>query len=422
MTEDYLHYIWKFQKIDHAILATVQGEAVVVKKQGHHNHNSGPDFSEARVTIGKADWFGSVEIHIKTSDWRKHGHQRDKAYNNVVLHVVYEHDEDIYNQNGEKIPTLELKTKVNHEAYFQYERFLQNAKIRPCSDLLQEVPKLTLISTIDEMLVGRLLRKSQDIRQMLQDTSNDWEQVFHQLLFKYLGMKVNGEAMLELSKRVPYLMLQKHSHDITLTEALLFGQSGMLNDPLSNDYHQRLREEYLYLKQKLQLTAMTGTAWKFSRMRPPNFPSMRIAQLAAIYTSYQNLFQLVRDKSSIRELQLVFSAEPSEFWQSHYTFKSESKKQRGGLGKMALQNIIINVVAPFAFYYGKEIGDSSYEDYALLLLESLPGEKNNITKKFDDFNVGVLSAKDSQSFIQLNNEFCKKKKCLNCKIGVYLLQ
>lgn len=422
MTEDYLHYIWKFQKFDKNKLKTVQEEPVSITKQGDHNHDSGPDFSEARVIIGGTEWFGSVEIHIQTSDWRKHQHQNDKAYNNVILHVVYEHDEEILNQHGETIPTIELKDLIDHNAYFQYEQFLQKGKLRPCANQLDSVPKHNVINLLDEMLVNRLMRKSSDIEQMLIDTKNDWEQVFHQLLFKYLGMKVNADPMLELAKKVSYQLLQKHSHDLLSAEALLFGQAGMLQKELKDEYYSKLRSEYLFLKQKYSLSSMNGVEWKFSRMRPPNFPTLRIAQIAAIYSSYQNLFQVVRDKVSIRHLQLVFSAEPSEYWKTHYSFNSESKTHMGNLGKVALQNIIINVIAPFAFYYGRTIGDRSYEDYAMLILESLPGEVNKITKQFDDLEIGVLSAKDSQSLIQLNNELCEKKNCLNCKIGVYLLQ
>ncbi len=422
MTEDYLHYIWKFQKFNPVNLQTVSGESVLIKKQGNHNHDSGPDFSEAQVTIDGTEWHGSVEIHLHTSDWRKHRHQEDKAYNNVVLHVVYEHDEEIVNQHQETIPTLELKGLINHDAYFAYERFLQKGEKRPCGDQLSEVPKFNVISTLDDMLVNRLLRKSQDIQEMLAQTRNDWEQVFHQLLFKYMGMKVNAAAMLALAQRVSYNFLQRNSNELLLSEALLFGQAGMLNDPLDDDYHRKLRAEYLFQKQKHQLMSMTGTEWKFSKMRPPNFPTLRIAQLAAIYSSYQNLFEIVRDKVSLRHLQLIFSVEPSPYWQDHYSFKSQSKNHKGKLGKTALQNVIINVIAPFAFYYGRAIGDDSYEDYAMLLLASVPGENNKITRKFDDINLGILSAKDSQALIQLHNELCEPKRCLNCKIGVYLLE
>lgn len=422
MTEDYLHYIWKFQKFKKKGLITTQGEAISVSKQGDHNHNSGPDFSEARMTIGETQWYGSVEIHIHTSDWRKHRHQHDRAYNNVVLHVVYEHDEEVKNQHGDPIPTLELKHLIDHNAYFQYEQFLQKGALRPCANQVDSVPKINVINLLDEMLVNRMMRKSAAIQEMLEDTNNDWEQVFHQLLFKYLGMTVNAAPMLRLAQSVNYKLLQKHAHDLLIAEALLFGQAGMLQHKLEDDYHSRLRSEYLFLKQKFNLTSMAGVEWKFSRMRPANFPTLRIAQIAAIYNNYQHLFQLIRDKVSLRNLQLVFSSEPSDFWKTHYSFKSESKLHKGNLGKVALQNIIINVMAPFAFFYGRSVGDRSYEEYAMLLLESLPGEKNRITKKFEDLEVGILSAKDSQSLIQLDDELCRSKRCLNCKIGVYLLQ
>ncbi|CAG5078120.1 DUF2851 family protein [Parvicella tangerina] len=424
MTEDYLHYIWKFQKFDHVNLETTEGEPVLIKKTGTHNDDAGPDFSEANVIIDGTEWFGSVEIHIRSSDWKKHNHQTDRAYNNVVLHVVYEDDGEVLNENGETIPTVELKLLIDHDAYFQYERFLQNGTGRPCQGQIQTVPKLTIINELDEMLVNRLLRKSHDIQELLVETGNNWEEVFHQLLFKYLGMKVNASPMFSLSKKVSYSLLQKNANDLKIAEALLFGQAGMLKKEGKEDYYRELRSEYLFLKQKYNLSSMTGAEWKFSRMRPPNFPTLRIAQLAAIYSSYQNLFQVIRDKTPLRHLQMIFGVQPSEYWQHHYSFKSlgDAKKHKGNLGKVALQNIIINVIVPFAFFYGRAIGDKTYEDYALLLLSSIPGENNKITRKFEDLEIGVLSAKDSQALIQLHDELCINKRCLNCKIGVYLVQ
>lgn len=422
MTEDYLHYIWKFLKFDQSELRSVSGESIIIKKNGTHNHDSGPDFSEASIEIDATSWYGSVEIHIQTSDWRKHKHQYDPAYNNVILHVVYQHDEDITNANGEPIPTLELKELIDHDAYFSYERFLQKGDARPCSTQISAVPKFTLVNLLDEMLVSRMMRKSGEIKEMLDESNNDWEQVFHQLLFKYLGMKVNAQPMLNLSKKVPYMMLQRVSDDLFKSEALLFGQAGMLNEQKDDEYFSSLRSEYLFLKQKYSLSAMTGVEWKFSRMRPPNFPTLRIAQIASIYSNYQNLFQIIRDKVPLRHIQLVLSSEPSEYWTTHYSFKARSKEHKGNLGKAAMHNIVINVIVPFAFYYGRSIGDSSYEDYAMLLLESVPGESNSITRKFEDFPTGIISSKDSQALIQLHSDLCEKKRCLNCKIGVYLLQ
>lgn len=422
MTEDYLHYLWKLLKFNTISLKTTEEESLRILNQGRLNDNAGPDFLEAKVEIDGTKWFGSVEIHIQSSDWRRHQHQTDPAYNNVMLHVVYEHDEKIYNQSGDTIPTLELKGLIDHQAYFQYEQFLQSQLARPCSNLINRVPSFMVINTLDQMLVERLVRKSDDIQRMLIENNSDWEQTFHQLVFKYLGMGVNGEAMLELSRRVPYLLLQKYASDLSQAEALLFGQAGWLSKPISDDYFSALRSEYLFLKQKNNLSAMRAENWKFSRMRPPNFPTLRVAQIAAIYNTYQGLFGIVRDKLSLRHLQDIFSIQPSEFWQHHYSFQSEAKRHKGNLGKMALKNLVINVIAPFAFYYGRHTKDRSYEEYAMILLESLPAEQNKIVQSFEEMQLSAINAKDSQSLLQLNNEYCAKKKCVTCKIGVYLLQ
>lgn len=422
MTEDYLHYIWQFLKFNTTNLVTEENEVINIRYQGFHNHNSGPDFLESKIEIGETQWFGSVEIHIKSSDWNKHKHQHDPAYNNVILHVVYENDSEIFNANNERIPTLELKKLINHEVYFDYERFIQKNQQRPCGDQINKVPSFTIVNTLDEMLVERLMRKSAEIKEMLQHSNNDWEQVFHQLLFRYMGMVVNAGSMSELASRVPYHLLQKYAHDLVQSESLLFGQAGMLNEIGDNDYQNRLREEYLFLKQKHQLVSMKPENWKFSRMRPPNFPTLRIAQIASIYNSYKGLFGLIREKYSLRHLQTVFDAVPSDYWTLHYSFTSESKKHKGNLGKMALQNLVINVIVPFSFFYGRTIGDESFENYALTLLESLPSENNSIVGSFNQINLKAINAKDSQALIQLNNSYCKYKKCLSCKIGIYLLQ
>lgn len=421
MTEDYLNYIWKFLKFNQLKLRTTNNEEIQLIKQGTHNLDSGPDFSNATANIAGVEWHGSIEIHIKSSDWNKHRHQFDPAYNNVILHVVYEDDQQVRNEHNESIPTVVIKELIDESAYLEYEQFLNKGSLRPCSNMLESVPKLTIISLLDEMLISRLMRKSNEISRELKSLNGDWEETFHRFLFKYLGMKVNGEAMLELARRTPYQLIHKNGSLFTI-ESLLFGQAGMLNDSKEDEYYLSLREEYLYLKQKYQLQSMNSSNWKFSKMRPPNFPTLRIAQIASIHASYQGLFQIIRDKQPIGKLQHIFGELPSEYWQKHYTFKTESKFHKGNIGKAALESLIINVVAPFSFVYGREIGDDSFEDYAFLLLESLPAELNRITRKYSDVKLEMINAKESQSFIQLHDQLCLFKKCLNCKIGVSLMQ
>lgn len=423
MTEDYLHYIWKFSKFDQIQLFTTEKEKIQIIKKGFHNINAGADFLEGQVLIGETRWAGSIEIHIKTSDWYLHKHEDDERYNNVILHVVYEHDKDILNQKGEEIPVLELKGLLDETAYFYYEQFLSKGNKLPCEDSFLDVPSLVINSTIDNMLVERLERKSNEIIKSLAENNGDWEESFHQFLFKYMGMKVNSEQMLELSKRLPMKLLKKESQSILSLEALIFGQAGLLDNELDLSYHKELRREFLYLKQKYSLNSMKGIVWKFSRMRPPNFPTLRMAQLAAIYTATKQLFYIIRDCMSIEDIAIVLDVEPSGFWQMHYSFTADkSKTNSGKIGMSTLNAIIINCIVPFAFAYGRSVGNLSYEKYALELLEKIKPEVNSITKKMSAVGFENDNSKASQSLIQLHNEYCVPKKCLNCKIGVYLLQ
>ncbi len=424
MTEDYLHYCWKFSKFSSLNLKTTEGQEISIVNKGFHNHDAGPDFSEAKIKIDDTLWAGSVEIHIKTSDWSLHKHQNDKRYNNVILHVVYEHDKDIVNQNNETIPVLELKGKIDEAAYFYYEQFLNNGNQLPCEQQFNEVPNFIKINMLDSVLVERLERKSKEIEESLKQNKGNWEETFHQFLFRFMGMKTNAEPMIDLAKKVPLQMLNKESNNLLSAEALLFGQAGMLNESNpDNEYHSQLRNEYLYLKQKHDISSMSGVEWKFSRMRPPNFPTLRIAQLAAIYVGTHQLFFMVRDKMKASDIALILDIEPSEFWKSHYSFKaSKHALNSGKMGLSSLNILLINWVVPFAFAYGKSIGDDSYEKYAFELLESIKPEQNKITKKLNEVGLENTNAKDSQSLIQLHNNFCSLKKCLHCKIGNFLLK
>jgi hypothetical protein len=422
MTEDYLHYIWKFGKFDMSNLATTEGESVRINKVGYHNFNAGPDFLESNITIGNEQWIGSTEIHISTSDWDAHKHQFDPGYDNVVLHVVYENNKEIKNSKGDLIPTLELKQIIDHNAYFYYEQFIASGKSIPCANKFVDVPDFIKVSSFSNALYERLETKSQKIEDLLASKKGSWEEVFHTLLFRHFGMKVNSDALENLATKTPLSIVQKCGNDIFTLEALLFGQAGMLIREQKDEYHQKMRSEYLFLKQKWQLTNMLEVEWKFARLRPPNFPTLRIAQLAGIYSSTNQLFQVIRDELSLKDIQLVLDTSVSDYWTRHFVFGKESKvSKKDKLGKDILNNIIINVIVPIAFCYGRNVGDEKYVDYAIKTLESCKAENNKITRVFNELNYQLESAFDSQAAIQLYSNFCLKKNCLNCKIGVHLL-
>ncbi len=424
MNEDYLHYIWNFQLLPFQLMLTTDGEKVQVLKKGFANANSGADFLEASVLIGNEKWFGDVEIHVKTSDWNKHKHQYDEAYNSVILHVVYEDDVEIKNQKGEKIPTLEVKNLIDEKHFEKYQLFLSNGLSVPCQSYLKSIDEFILNSTLERMAIERLERKTEVVFSLLNKFKGDWEQTFISLLMQYFGMKVNADAMRDLSRFLPYSILRKEQHSLLSIEALLFGQAGFLSEnQLDNDmYYESLRKEYLYLKQKYNLKNISKTVWKFSKLRPPNFPTLRLAQLSVLFYSYQHFFSLIREFTSVEDYRNIFSVSASEYWKMHYIFGKETKNVKNKVGKVLINNLLINVVVPLSFAYGKQVEDFRYCDYGLKMLSELPCENNNIIRLWKGLGVSIVNAQKSQGAIELYSNYCVPKKCLQCTIGVKVLR
>lgn len=423
MKEDYLHYIWKFQKLNPSLLKTVDDEVVLIKKVGLHNPNAGPDFLESKITIGTTEWFGSVEIHVNSSDWNKHRHQYDKAYNNVMLHVVFEDDEPIRNENGELIPTLVLKSLLDKHKFEQYEHFITNGLTIPCQRQLETVDSFIINNWLERLALERLERKTTLITKTLKDYKGDWNQTFVHYLMRYFGMKVNGDAMAELSKKTPLVYILKERNHLPTLEALLFGQAGLINTKEIEDaYFLELRKEYLFLKQKYGLTAMKTVNWKYSKLRPPNFPTIRIAQLAQLFHSSDHLFEHIRGLASIEVYQKLLKVATSNYWNTHYTFGKECKQTKNSVGKIMINNIIINVISPISFAYGKSINDERYCNYATELIAALPSESNSIIDNWKTIGLSSKSAMQSQSLIELYANYCSNKKCLSCAIGVKILK
>ncbi len=423
MNEDYLHYLWKFQKFDPTHLITNEGERVLVKSIGFHNKNSGPDFLEGRISIGNTDWYGNIEIHIKSSDWDLHKHQYDKAYNNVILHVVFENDKTIKNQNGEVIPTVELKNLIDNKKYEEYSYFINNGLKIPCQRQLSEVNSFIKNSWLDRLIIERLERKTNTILTSLKNNKGDWNQTYLHFLMRYFGMKVNGDAMASLSAKTSFKIIQKEHNHLFSLEALLFGQAGYLSlDNVNDTYFLELRKEYLFLKQKYVLTSMLTTNWKLSKLRPPNFPTIRIAQIAQILHENHQLFSLIRDFSTIEDYKKIFKVSTSDYWKTHYVFGKAVEKTKNTVGKMMLHNIIINVISPMSFAYGKSVNDERYCNYATKLVSDLPAESNSIVTLLKSLGMEANSAMQSQGIIELYTNYCIPKKCLNCEIGVQILK
>ena len=420
MKEDLIHLVWKMKKFNLQNLSTENGEKITIKNFGFHNHDAGPDFLNAEIIIGETTWHGHVEMHIKASDWDNHKHQYDLNYNNVILHVVYNNDREVTNANGLKIPTLEISNRISEKTIHQYENLKSSLSWIPCASHLHTHDTLKTNMFLERILIQRLEKKAERVFLYLEESKNDWEQVLYQLLGKYLGLKVNGDAFDQLTRLTPYKTLLKVSDNLLKTEAILFGQAGILEK--ANDlYIQSLKSEYAFLKAKYQLTGMTGLEWKFSRMRPVNFPPLRIAQIAKLYHSTPQLFNQIINTDSYNSLLKILDAQASSYWDTHYIPGKESKRSIKKIGTQAQQTIIINAIVPLIFAFGVKTKNQDKKDLALNILESIPAEKNKLIKEWQKHGIPSQSAGQTQALIELKSHYCDQFKCLNCNIGRAIL-
>jgi hypothetical protein len=422
MTEEFLHHIWKFRLFDQLELKTTNGEIIEIEKPGDHNFDSGPDFFNGKIKVGNTLWAGNVEVHINASDWKKHFHQHDKAYDNIILHVVNNADAILYRKSGEEIPTVEIKNRIHKQLYQNYLDFKSNNEWIPCKKQISEVPSLIINSTIDKLLLERLERKSTLIINSLALNNNNWEETFYQQLARNFGFKTNSEPFELLAKSLSSLILAKHKSSLLQIEAMLFGQAGMLNEHFEDKYPLQLQNEYIFLKQKFKLVPIEEHLWKFLRLRPVNFPTIRIAQFANFIFQSTHLFSKVMEAENCIDLKNLMNVNVSEYWKTHFVFDKVSKPKSKHLGEEAVNNIIINTIVPFLFVYGKQKGDEKYVERALSFLEQIAGESNSIITKWEELNLPVKTAYSTQALLQLKNEYCSHKKCLNCSIGNYVLK
>jgi len=422
ISEDFLHYIWNFKLFKTLDLKSSNNEIIQILKSGQHNTDAGPDFFNAQIKIDNTTWAGNVEIHIKSSDWNKHQHEKNTAYNNVILHVVYKNDKIINNSKGLPIPTLELKNIIDERLIDNYQKLLSNKNWIPCSSQLKQVDSFIINNWLQRLIIERLERKSIDIKSTLELNRNDWEESFYQQLFKYFGLKVNAEPFLLLAKNTPLKIIEKH-HTINSIEAVLFGQAGFLNEDLEDDYYKILKKEFHFLKSKFSLLPLENTIWKFLRLRPANFPTIRISQLADLLNNEPRLFSKIVSINTTEEFRNLFKVQASVYWSGHYQFgKKSTKKSTKKTGTVLINALIINVVVPFLFVYGESINDENLKAKALTLLQELKLESNIIIDNFEQEGVVVKNALESQALIELKTNYCSQKKCLNCSIGNNLIK
>ncbi len=420
--EDFLHYVWRLKRFNFIELHTTEGEPIQLVYVGELNTDAGPDFTNARIKIGDTLWAGNVEIHVQSSEWIRHQHQEDMAYDNVILHVVLEEDRPIFRKNGKRIPCLELKKIIPPQLSKNYLRLLNNEQWIPCQHQFSKVSEITKNIWLDRLLVERLEQKIEIIHQSLDNNKYDWEASFYQMLARSFGMKVNMEPFELLAKSVPLSVLGKHKNFLLQLEALLFGQAGMLSNDFEDHYPQKLKREYLFLQKKYSLEPILSESWKLLRMRPANFPTIRLAQLAHLLFQSTHLFSKILAAKNVVELEHMFDVNVSSYWYTHYVFDKISPKRKKKLGKRTVHLLIINTIVPFLFAYGKRKAEDKYIDKALQLLEELPPEQNSQINQWKALGYLPQSAYQSQALLQLKKTYCAKHRCMECSIGNAIMQ
>ncbi|NOU61844.1 DUF2851 family protein [Marinifilum caeruleilacunae] len=415
MTEEFLQFIWNHKLFDKQNLYSTKGDRIEVLDVGKQNRDAGPDFFDARIQINGVLWAGNVEIHIKSSLWYQHNHQQNSSYDNVILHVVYEEDIDVTINEGRKLPCLLLKFDLNLLENYNY--LMHSSKWIPCYDEITSVEKFFVRNWLDRMIFERLERKSEDVKKVLELNKNSWEETFYQVLARYFGMRVNADPFQQLAQVLPLKILAKQKNSLFQIEALLFGQAGMLFDSIDDDYYIKLQSEYQFLSNKYKLRPLPAHRWKWLRLRPGNFPTIRIAQLAALIHNSSALFSKVLAGVEVQDLMRLFNVEVSVYWKTHYQFGIESKFQNKNLGKMTIHTILINAVVPCLFCYGEINRNEDIKEKVLSLLENIPSEKNSIINQWKSCGVEVKTAWHSQALLQLKLNYCDQSKCLHCEFG-----
>lgn len=421
MREEFLHYVWRFKKFDILNLCTTHFEPVQIISVGEYLEQSGPDFFNAQVFIGNQKWAGNVEIHLKSSDWYVHNHECDRAYENVILHVVWEHDMAVFRANNSEIPTVELKDFVSSEIVSKYQNLIIPKNWIYCESQIANVDDFVLNSWKERLFFERLELKSKLIDELLQETGNDWEAVLFCLLAKNFGLNTNGLAFLELAKSIPFSIIRKESFEVENLEALLFGRAQLLNDEVEDVYYKDLQFRYFYLVHKYQLEDRLVTPLQFFKLRPDNFPTIRLSQLAHLYHKLQNLFSKIIALKSPNESYELLQIGVSSYWQTHYTFDKISSKKSKRLSEAFIDLVLINTVIPLQFMFSR-LHDDVNSEKLLDFIKKIAPEKNNVINKFVSLQLNVKDAFDSQSLLQLKNEYCTKNKCLSCAVGVELLK
>jgi len=424
MKEEFLHYLWKYSLYDPEKLFDSEGKQIIVINPGEYNRDSGPDFFNARLIIDNTEWAGNVEIHIRSSDFDNHRHNIDPAFDNVILHVVAENDKKVYNTRGEEILTSSLV--YNPELYEKYIELVNNPFIIACQGEVNKLDIFYIRHWLGSMVIERLREKSEHIMKILSVTGNDWEETFYRLLSRYFGFRVNTEPFEMLASALPFRIIRKHSDSRFQIEALLYGTAGMLDEglfkeALNDRYYTDLIKEYKILSAKYSLKPVHGWIWKFARLRPANFPTLRISQLAAMLSVAGGIFSRTLEAGTIHDLRDLFEVTASEYWDNHFVFGKVSRSYHKNTGSQATDILLINAIIPSIFVFGKYRDSNEICEKAITFLENIGPEENIIINEWQSAGIDADTAFITQGLIQLRNNYCKKRRCLDCGIGNKLL-
>lgn len=424
MKEDFLHYLWKFQKWNSAEPETTEHLPLKVISPGEHNFLSGPDFFNSRLIIGDQEWAGNVEIHINASDWYFHGHETDPNYDNVILHVVWNHDTDVFRKDNSPIPVFELRSFISEKAIKNYETLFQTHSKNwiNCAPDFHSVEDFKIKNWLERLYFERLEEKSAGIFQLLARSKNNWEEVLFKLLSRNFGLNINGDAFFSIANSFPYSVLQKERHQAENLEALFFGQAGFLEQEVEEVYFLDLKNRYNFLCSKYKIDNSGVIRPKYFRLRPDNFPDIRLSQLAMLYHRQDHVFSEIINCSSVKEFRELFEVEASKFWSTHFNFKRSHKFRRKKLSRNFKDLLLINTLVPVKFCYSKQ-NEKPVEEELLEIMGSLETEKNSVVKAFNELKPSTATtALHSQALLQLKSNYCEKNKCLKCALGNDLLQ
>lgn len=421
MKEDFLHYLWKFKKFDLTNLKTFNGEKLNILHSGQYLQLAGPDFFNAQIEIANQKWAGNVEIHIKSSDWYAHHHEKDTNYDSVILHVVWEHDVEIFRKNNSEIPVLELKNYVSKMVLENYTSLMKPKSWIFCETEIGQTDDFVIINWQERLFFERLERKSKPIFELAFQTENNWEAVLFLLLAKNFGLNSNGHIFLEIAKSIPFNIIRKESFEVENLESLIYGNAGLLDLEKEDNYFKDLKFRFYYLLHKYQLEKNSSEPVQFFKHRPDNFPTIRLSQLANLYHLQQNLFSKIINMSSLDAFYEIFDVSVSQYWINHYQFDKESPSKKKKLSKSFVDLLIINTIIPLKFAYSQSQGKEISEEL-LFLVNQVPSEKNAIIDKFSSMGIKSQNAFSTQSLLQLKNEYCNLGKCLDCAIGMELMK